>query len=257
MTALRTLAFGDGSVWGASWSSSAVGTAVTAVGAGSQTTILPDLHLPDGDAGAADEWRLDGEHLALLVSPAAEIVDVQAAEDGIEGSDQLCRVTGRFGRHDVDCLGLRSWWTDSLDLARFESIRSASVWFEPAEGFALTAFRPRKAKAHKDDVLAAAVIGADGSAPVEDPRLSTTYAADGWPTRAGLELWLAAAGDASSEEEEEEEEEHRPYPRRASGEAIGARAQAAVGELELRAQPFRWHSRGKPGAGMYLLAHRR
>ncbi len=160
-------------------------------------------------------------------------------------------MTGRFGRHEVDCLGLRSTWSDGLDLGHFESIRSASVWFEPAEGFALTAFRPRKAKAHQDDVLAAAVIAADGSTQVEDPRLSTTYAADGWPTRAGLELWLAAAGEADSEEEQQQ------YTRRASGEALAARAQAAAGELELRAQPFRWHSRGKVGAGMYLLAHRR
>ncbi|MBV9803539.1 MAG: hypothetical protein JO130_10130 [Solirubrobacterales bacterium] len=251
MTALRTLAFGDGSVWGASWSSGSAGAAVTVVGAGPQTTILPDVHLPDGDAAAADEWRLEGEDLAVLVSPAGELVDVQAADDGVAGSDQLCRVTGRFAAHDVDCLGLRSWWSDSLDLARFESVRSAAVWFDPAEGFALTAFRPRKAKAHKDDVTAAAVITADVSAPVEDPRLSTTYGADGWPTRAGLELWLAAVGEADAKEEPQQ------YSRRASGEAIGARAQAAAGELELRAQPFRWHSRGKQGAGMYLLAHRR
>jgi hypothetical protein len=251
MTALRTLAFGDGSVWGASWSSGAAGAAVTVVGAGPQPAILPDGRLPDGDAGAADEWRLEGDDLALLISATGELVDVQAPEDGIAGSEQLCRVTGRFAEHDIDCLGLRSWWADSLDLARFESIRSASVWFEPAEGFALTAFRPRKAKAHKDDVTAAAVIAPDVSAPVEDPRLSTTYTADGWPRRAGLELWLAAAGEADAQEEPQQ------HSRRASGEAIGARAQAAAGELELRAQPFRWHSRGKPGAGMYLLAHRR
>lgn len=262
MTALRTLAFGDGSVWGASWSPGADGSAaaavtavgaVAAVGAGSEATILRDVRLGDADrdAGPAGEWRLEGEDLALLVSPTGEPVDVQAAEDGIEGSDQLCRVTGRFGSQEVDCLGVRSWWSDGLELARFESIRAASVWFEPAEAFALAAFRPRKAKAHKDDVLAAAVIAADGSEPVEDPRLSTTYGADGWPTRAGLELWLAAGDEADGEEEQ------RQYPRRASGEAIGARAQTAAGELELRAQPFRWHSRGKQGAGMYLLAHRR
>lgn len=252
MTALRTLAFGDGSVWGASWSAGAAGTGLTAVGVGQETTVLPDVRLPDGDAGAAGEWRLEGGDLALLVSPAGEPIDVRAGEDGVEGSDQLCRITGRFGRHVVDCLGLRSSWSDGLDIARFESIRSASIWFEPAEGFALTAFRPHKAKGHKDDVLAAAVIAADGSPPVEDPRLSTTYAADGWPTRAGIELWLATAGETDSESEQQQQ-----YPRRASGEAIGARAQAAAGELELRAQPFRWHSRGKVGAGMYLLAHRR
>jgi hypothetical protein len=174
-----------------------------------------------------------------------ELVDVRAAEDGIEGSDQLCRVTGRFGQHEVDCLGLRSAWSDTVDVTRFESIRSVSVWFDPDEAFALTAFRPRKAKAHDGDLLAAAVIAADGSAAVDDPRLSTTYGADGWPSRAGLELWLTGP------------EPEQQYPRRASGEAIGPRAQAVAGELELRAEPFRWHNRSREGAGMYLLARRR
>jgi hypothetical protein len=94
------------------------------------------------------------------------------------------------------------------------------------------------------------VIAAEGSAAVEDPRLSTTYAADGWPWRAGLELWLAAAGEGGGDSE-------RQYPRRASGDAVGGRAQAEDGALTLRAQPFRWHSRARVGTGMYLLARRR
>ena len=248
MTALRTLAFGDRSVWGASWSSDSAGSSLTALGAGPEATVLPGVGLPDSDEGADGEWRLDIDGVALLVTPAGELVDVQAAEDGIEGWDQLCRVSGRFGQHEVDCLGVRSAWSDAIDLKRYESIRAVSVWFDADEAFALTAFRPRKAKAHDADLLAAAVIAAERSAPVEDPRLSTTYAADGWPARAGLELWLAGGEGADSEQQ---------YPRRASGEAIGARAQAQAGELELRAEPFRWHSRARDGAGMYLLARRR
>ena len=54
----------------------------------------------------------------------------------------------------------------------------------------MTAFRPRRAKAPDRDVLTGAVITAEASPPVEDPRLSTTYQAGGWPVRAGLELWL-------------------------------------------------------------------
>jgi hypothetical protein len=244
MTALRTLAFGGGSVWGASWASDPGGPALTALGAGSEATAVPGIRLSDGTA----EWHLDGEGVALVASPLGELVDVQAAQDGIEGSNQLCRVSGRFGDNAVDCLGLRSSWSEAIDLSRYQSIRAVSVWFDPDEAFALTAFRPRKAKAHDGDLLAASVIAADGSAAVEDPRLSTTYAADGWPSRAGLELWLAAAGEDDSD---------RHYSRRASGEAIGARAQAQAGELELRAEPFRWHNRSREGAGMYLLASRR
>lgn len=247
MTALRTLAFGDGSVWGASWCPDSAGAALTALGSGPDVNLVPDLRLSDPSAGPADEWRLQADGVALVAAPAGELVDVQAAPDALAGCDQLCRVTGTFGTAQVDCLGVRSAWSDDLDPAQFESIRAVSVWFDSDEAFTLTAFRPRKAKHHDGDLLAAAVIGPDGSAAVEDPRLSTTYAADGWPARAGLELWLSGSG----------EEPDRQYTRRASGEALGPRAQALAGELELQAEPFRWHSRGRVGAGMYLLTRRR
>ena len=245
MTALRTLAFGDGSVWGAIWSPDSAGAALAALGSGSDVSVVPDLRLPDSGAGPDDEWRLEADGVALLAAPAGELVDVQTTPDALAGWDQLCRVTGTLGSDQVDCLGLRSSWSDGFDPAQFESIRAVSVWFDPDEAFALTAFRPRKAKHHDGDLLAAAVIGPDGSAAVDDPRLSTTYAGDGWPARAGLELWLS--GD----------DPERQYPRRASGEAVGPRAQAVAGEHELQAELFRWHSRGRVGAGMYLLARRR
>ncbi len=246
MTALRTLAFGDGTLWGTSWSADSSDLSLTALGAGPEVMTAPGDRLSDG--GAGDDWRLETETVALVAAPAGDLVDVQDAQDGVHGWNQLTRVTGRFGRHEVDCLGLRSSWPDAVDMARFESIRVVSVWFDPDEAYALTAFRPRKAKAHDRDLLAASVIAPEGSAAVEDPRLSTTYGADGWPSRAGLELWLAAVGEGDSEQQ---------YPRRASGEAIGARAQALAGDLELRAEPFRWHSRMREGTGMYLLARRR
>jgi hypothetical protein len=247
MTALRTLAFGDGVVWGASWFPDSGGAAVTALGTGSEATVVPDVRLSDGDSGsdAGLEWRVEAEGVALVAAPVGELVDVQASQDGLAGSEQLCRVTGTFASNEVDCLGVRASWADAVEPAQFESIRAVSVWFGPDEAFALTAFRPRKAKHHDGDLLAAAVIAPDGSAAVEDPRLSTTYAADGWPARAGLELWLSG------------EEPERQYPRRAAGEAVGPRAQAVAGELELRAEPFRWRSRARAGAGMYLLARRR
>ena len=243
MSPLRTLAFGDDSVWGASWSSGPGDGSLAALGAGPEVTILPGEPLSDG--GAGDEWRLESGDVALVAAPAGELADVQTGQDGIEGWEELCRVSGHFGQHEVDCLGLRSSWSDPIDLGRFESIRAVSVWFDPDEGMALTAFRPRKAKAHDGDLLAAAVITADGSALVDDPRLSTTYGDDGWPARAGLELWLAGT------------DSEQQYPRRASGEAIGARAQALAGGLEVRAEPFRWHSRARDGTGMYVLARRR
>ena len=250
MTALRTLAFGEESVWGTAWVSAPAGATLAALGAGPDVIVVSEVRLSDSAADPSGEWHLDGEGVTLVVSPAGELVDVQAAgKDGIEGWHQLVRVSGRFGRgggqHEVECLGLRASWSDAVDLAKFASIRAVSAWFEPNEALALTAFRPRKAKAHDADAIAAAAITPDGTPAIEDPRLSTTYAGDGWPARAGLELWLTT---------DPESDQH--YPRRASGEAAGARAQTLAGDLEVRAEPFRWQSRGREGAGMYVLARR-
>ncbi|MBV9363882.1 MAG: hypothetical protein JOY89_06565 [Solirubrobacterales bacterium] len=248
--ALRTLAFGGleaPASWGAAWAADPDHPTLTTVGAGRDWSVLQDVCLSPGEG--SEEWRLAGGTTTLDVSPTGEAVAAPASESGIEAWDQLCRVTGRFelngAERSVECLGLRSWFSPVLELERYESIRAVSTWFGPDEGMALAAFRPRKAKAHDRDVLAATVIAADGPARVEDPRLSTTYAEGGWPVRAGLELWVTG------------KEPDQQYPRRASGEATGARAEALSGTLELRAEPFRWHSRGRDGAGMYLLARRR
>ena len=253
MTALlRTLAFGDleGTVWGVGWFSADPDQALAALGAGTGEPVTAALRLIAEDAGSAD-WRLEGGGTSLVVAPVGEPVATDAGEEQIEAFDQLCRVSGHFelggSEQAVDCLGLRTWFSAGVDLDRFESVRSVAGWFEPDEALVLTAFRARKAKAHDSDVVAGAFIAPQGSPPVEDPRLSTTYERDGWPIRAGLELWLAAAEDSEQQ-----------YPRRASGEATGPRVQAAVdGGLEFRAEPFRWHSRGRDGAGMYILARRR
>jgi hypothetical protein len=248
--ALRTLAFGDvaRTVWGAAWIPGGDGSAVAIIGGDAVAPVVSSLRLSvDEDGG---EWRLDGERLAVTASPAGEIVDVRAADDDLVGFDQLCRVTGRFeqsgAEHTVDCLGLRTTRSGSFDLGKLASVRAVSTWFEPDEGFALMAFRGRKAKHHDSDVVTATVLGPEPSPPVEDPRLSTTYDAGGWPLRAGLELWVAAG-----------EDDEEQFPRRAVGRATGARTETAAGDLDLRAEPFRWHSRGREGAGMYLTAHRR
>lgn len=248
-SSLRTLAFGEfeaTGVWGVAWAVDPDGPMLATVGVGRDWSVVPDLGL---SVGEGEEWHLTGGAATLVVAPAGEAVALSGPADGIEGWEQLCRVTGRFDRagdgQDVECLGLRGWFSPTIEYERYESIRAVSTWFGSDEAMALMAFRPRKAKAHDRDVLAATVIAADGSAAVEDPRVSTTYAEGGWPVRAGLELWVAG------------QEPDQQYPRRASGEATGARAEALSSSLELRAEPFRWHSRGRDGAGMYLLARRR
>ncbi|HUA03562.1 MAG TPA: hypothetical protein VMB27_06625 [Solirubrobacteraceae bacterium] len=249
-SALRTLAFGDleRGIWGAAWVPVGNGPGLTALGDGSAVGFASDLRLVvDQDAG---EWLLEGGGAALTVVAVGDDVAVGRNDDRVEGFDQLCRVSGRFSlggaEVEVECLGLRTSRSGGFDLGKLESVRAVSTWFEPDEGLAVMAFRARKAKAHDGDVVTAAVLGPETSAAVEDPRLSTTYDAGGWPLRAGLELWVA-----------HDDDEEEQYPRRASGEATGARAETADGALELRAEPFRWHSRGRDGAGMYILARRR
>lgn len=252
--ALRTLVFGDLelSAWGAAWLPDVADESFVALGAGLRGAGHAGARLAaEGDGG---EWRLDVAGALLTVAPAGDAVAVPGPEHEIRGCDQLCRISGRFeldgAEHAVECTGLRTWWSGPLDLGRFESIRAVAALFAPDEALAVTAFRTRKARAHDADLLAAAVIAPDVATTVEDPRLSTTYEAGGWPVRAGLELWLTSSDTG-------EEEPERQYPRRASGEATGARAQAAAGELDVLAEPFRWHSRGRDGAGMYILARRR
>jgi hypothetical protein len=247
-TTLRTLAFGDVDqrVWGAAWVRDPAGETFAVLGAGEDAAAAPGGRLTGVDDTA--EWRLEAEGAELTVAPAGDAVAVAAGEEAVGGFDQLCRVSGRFTlagqERTVDCLGLRTSRSVALDLDKLDSIRAVSTWFEPDEGFTLTAFRTRKAKAHDSDLIIAAVLGGEGSAPVADPRFSTTYGAGGRPVRAGLELWI-------------DREDDEQYPRRASGEAMGAGAHAGAGDLDLQAELFRWHSRGRVGAGVYVLAHPR
>ncbi len=143
--------------------------------------------------------------------------------------------------------------------AKLESVRAVSTWFEPDEGLALMAFRPRKAKSHDGDVVTAAVLGPESSPPVEDPRLTTTYDAGGWPVRAGLELWLAGEG----EEEQfprravrggsgRARRSPRPAsstsePSRSAGTAVGAMAPGSTS----------WPAGDEPGAGDHQRFRRR
>jgi hypothetical protein len=245
---LRTVAFsGLGSAaWGTVFGPG--DGAFFAAGDGDRTAVeTVRLSAGDSEGVHAGDWRLEGDHAALIIAPAGDVVTVQTPDEELGGVAQLCRVSGRVelggSEHEIESPGLRTWCGQPLDLDRFQSIRAVSTWFGSGEGFVLTALRPRKARAHDADLMTAAVLGPEHSAPVADPRLSTTYSAEGWPMRAGLELWLG-------------EDDREQYPRRASGEATGPHALGAAGELELRAERFRWHSRGQEGTGVYLLAQR-
>jgi hypothetical protein len=251
---LRTLVFGslETLTWGAAWMLSPAAPGFGCVGAaGAHVLLSAALHGESED----QEWRLDGDGAELTASPAGEAVRIAAAP----GFDQLCRVRGRFvvdgTWYDVDCLGQRRARDEPLELDRLASLRDVSAWFEPADGLALTALRPRTARGHDADLITASVLDSEAPAAVADPRLSTTYTADGRPARAGLELWLAGDPDVA-EGEDGDDGEAREYPRRAAGEALGVGVSSRLGELDVRAELFRWHTKELEGAGVYLLARR-
>jgi hypothetical protein len=238
--ALRTVTFAalEGGPWGAVW---CFAEAVAVLGAAPPRAASQIAAASLEGLDDQEDWRLQADGVELAIAAQAE--PIRGSGNG-DGFDQLCRVRGRAvidgAEVAVDCLGRRGSRA-SLEPSRYDSVRDVSAWFEPDEGFALTAVRPRKARGQSKDVISAAVLDATAGKAVADPRLSTTYNGDGAPSRAGLELWL---GDDESEQ----------FPRRAAGESVGVGTTATDERLELRAELMRWHSRGRDGAGVYLLA---
>jgi hypothetical protein len=251
--ALRTLAFGDleRGLWGAFVASAGAGAgsgsgsvahalaAIASLESGSPITAAP-VRL----AGEApdEDWELTGPDLRLRVTPH-EATPIDPAGDR---SVQICRVTGSVAldgaEREVDCLGLRTL-AAGMDPRSLDSVRQVLAWFGPDDAVALCSRRPRGAKGHDRDAVVATVLEPEGPVAVADPRLSTTYAGSGRPARVGLELWLT--------------EEENQFPRRVSGEALGADADGQAGDLVVGLQAFRCHSRGRDGAGAYLLVRPR
>jgi hypothetical protein len=241
---LRTCAFGDPSpgLWGAVWVLDAPGDAFVAVGDGSYaTTVSATL---DG-ADSTVDWVLEGEGVQLTLSGRSEPAESPDASPA--GFDQRCRVSGCLElsgtQRELSFIGYRAARDLGGPIDRYESIRAVSALLEPDEVIGLLAVRPRRANGHEADAISATVFEQDGVVVVDDPRLSTTYAEDGRPTRAALELWVA-------------DEQGEQRLRRAAGEALGAHATGGLGGLHARVDLFGWHSHGRDGIGVYLLARR-
>jgi hypothetical protein len=236
---LRTVTFGDleAGVWGAVWGAEEPFATLGRV----DGAELPSLGMALEGSDDGEDWRIVSDRVELTLTPAAA-----AAPAGSSGFDQLCRVRGRVALDGedttVDCLGRRGSRAEHPDFGRFDSLRDVSAWFEPAEGIALVSLRPRRAAGHSDDLISAVLFEPEATVAVAEPRLSTTYTAAGEPSRLSLELWPDSEHEGGSQ-----------IPRRAAGEAIGARARSRQGELDISAELLRCHSHGREGAGVYLL----
>jgi hypothetical protein len=239
----RSVSFGDlsGSLWGAAMDGElrllALGTP-----AGQQHGLGRDsTHW----TFSGERWTLTADGLEVAIDPCDRPLQPAAGDGGAgAGLDELCLVSGGITidgvEHEIDCRGTRTTRDHGLDLHGLDSLRAVYAWFDAGEALTLLSLRPKGAADHADDVATASVFAPEAWRTVADARLSTTYAADGYPTRVGLELWLADG------------EDH--YPRRAAGEVASPAVELRADGLEVRVAPLRCHSRGRQGAGVYLLA---
>jgi hypothetical protein len=242
---LRTVVFGDLSdgPWGAVLSGP---RSLAAFAAGARRTSSVDGPTVDR-SDPLEDWQLKSDGVELTVRGAGDPSRLTDPAHELDlGFDQLCQVSGRAliggEQQTIEASGVRGTRV-GIDLVGSDSVRAAWAWFDPGDAFALVAVRPRKQRGHGRDAVSASVLEPSAAEPVADPRLSTTYGADGSPLRAGLELWL------------EEESDH--YPRRAAGETIALGEPIIDQDLEVRTVLMRWHTRGREGAGIYLVARAR
>ena len=193
---------------------------------------------------AADDASLD---LHLRASGAIATLDPEsgvARAGGMEGFDQAVRVTGTATiggqRVAVDGRGQRGHSWGAPDWDRILLARTVGAWLDDDLSVALTAIRPSGAKHHEDERIAATILDRDpesGEAratAVVEPRLSTTYDAEGRQTAAGLELFV----------------DEESFPRRAAGE-VRCGTTLDLGRLQLHCAFFTWRMEGRTGVGRY------
>ena len=170
--------------------------------------------------------------------------DAVARIGGMQGYDQLCRVTGTAshgGRtHQLRCLGQRGQLWGKPDWSRIELARTVSAWLGEDRALTLTAVRPAKSKGHLDEALSAHVFDSGEALAVQEPRLSTTYDGERRQRRAGMELWM------------DEESDHA---RRVAGEVLCGTT-LDLGEQRLDSAFFAWRMEGREGIGRYDVLRR-
>ncbi len=191
--------------------------------------------------GFEDVFDLDVQALA---PPAVLAPDEPAARaGGMQGYEQLCRLRGTVRGRQVDCLGQRGHSWGRPDWSKIASARTLSAWLDTETAVTVTAVRPKSAKHHDDEAVAAYLLteGARSPVRVHEPLLSTTYDGDGRQRHAGLELWLDADGETP--------------PRRAAGEVVCGTT-LDLGRLRLDCAFFAWRMEGRSGVGRYDLLRR-
>lgn len=200
------------------------------------------IEFVDDDAGFDLRFSAVSAPIELGVHTAA------ARASGVEGYEQMCQVEGEVTvsgeRRPVRCLGQRGHGWGAPSWERIELARTLSAWLEGPRGVAVSATRCEGASAHGEEALSAFLVepGEETAAAIEvaDPRLSTTYDAQGRQRRAGLELWVG---------------EDDEMPRRLAGE-VACGTSLELGRLRLECSFFHWRMEGRSGTGRYDVLRR-
>jgi hypothetical protein len=259
---VRTLAFGDleTGLWGVTGSSTG----------GAAASFADTFELDAGAPGEASLVAAAG--LELRFSPVSAPAPFLPSAAGIGGTLELCEVRGAVHadgvEREVACFGARAELT--VATGDVSSARLATGWFGGGLGFTLVSLRPTRARGHEHDLVACAFVDDGHPLEIDDPRLSTTYTESGLPLRAGLELWPMenepeeqAPTDAAADDPDQDDnpdhgdEDDRPapyYPRRVAGDSARDASVLALPTVAVRAELFRWRTRGREGAGVYALA---
>jgi len=187
---------------------------------------------------------------AALSSPGVvEAGSPVADAGGMVGYEQVCRVTGmaRVGGEPraVSGLGQRGHSWGAPDWDRLALTRTVQAWMGEDLALSLTAVRPRRAKHHADEKLAASIFVPDGAepdggrllraAPAAEVYLSTTTDADGRQRRASVDLYEGSEDD---------------FGRRAAGQVLCGTS-LDLGRLRLDCAFFAWAMGGRRGIGRY------
>jgi hypothetical protein len=191
---------------------------------------------------ASFDLDLQATGAVAVLDPAADV----ARAGGMTGFEQPVRVHGdvRVGEERLTLDGLgqrgRSWGAPDWD--RIALARTVSAWMGDV-AVSLTAIRPARADDHAGEAVAATIVetleGGSVALAVHDPRLTTTYDAEGRQRTAGLELWMDEDG----------------FPRRAAGEVVCGTS-LDLGRLHLDAAFLRWRMEGREGIGRYDVLRR-
>ncbi|HKP90317.1 MAG TPA: hypothetical protein VJT75_10110 [Thermoleophilaceae bacterium] len=183
---------------------------------------------------AGGGWRVSsGEVLDLEFEPCSPAADLGGS------SARVCRVRGRAGGAQVDCLGTASETTTPPAWSELDALRTVSAVFDTEHALLAVARRPRGSLGHGQELVTAHLLAAGELVAVEDARLSTVYDGGGRQQSARFELFLPG----------------EDFPRRAAG-TVRAGLSLALESLRVNVAVFAWDMEGRQGYGAYEITVR-